>query len=623
MVFTKENRDVKALVENSTNNNLDVFSFVKDFFPYDTFRTYQEESIKFILTNPHAILNASTGFGKTIVALSAYLPFVKAGYQLIILTRTKSQIFEVILAELRYILSINSKDTKQNDKLITFVPIIGKTSACVVLKLLLSNKDEDICNSCKYYKKYNKFRADLDQTQIKIILENHFSANSIGSSLEEIKNVLKNDYGCPYYIMRILAPHSDIVITTHSFLTVPKLRNAFFTRFVNDSIANKICIIDEIHNFSFQIINSISRNDIVKANELLPLTVWQKILELFNYPYKQIRKPKINTIKLNELIQKNFASNNKKIRQHKNFLIKVLEFFDDYGDIFYTTQSTILQVNPLPERIFEFLSKFDRVIGMSGSLYPSQLYNKFLGLSKYNFRVFEAPLSKRKACYYVIDDSRFTSKFSKRTSNLYRNMAQAISRLHKINTEHTLVIAPSYTFMMHIESEITKLRTEEIFKEPRGRKVASNWFVELLQRKHNIILAVANGKLAEGLELLDPIKGRSLITMVVIAGLPYTPQTQLNLFLRDIYTDRWGFQVAEDIIMKLPMIQAVQQGSGRGIRSQEDYCATVILDHRAVYEKIFAGTIIFRDFDYLLSNLMKFYKNNKEEKDANRIKEEL
>lgn len=588
------------------NSEIDIFSFVKDFFPYDSFRAYQEEAIKFILTNPYTILNAATGFGKTIVALSAYLPFVKAGYQLIILTRTKSQIFEVILAELRYILRISSNE----NKIITFVPVIGKNTACVAPKMLLSNKDDDYCNkSCPHYKKYKKFRTDPD-IDFKIILENYFTVYNNNFSLEAIKFALKKEYGCPYYVIKTLASHSDIIVSTHSFLTVPKLRNAFFTRFVN-GISEKICVIDEIHNFNFQIINSISRNEIVKANELLPLTIWQSILELFNYPYKQIRKPKVNVIKINELIQKNFSSNNKKSRQIKNFLADVLDFFDDYGDVFYTTQSTILQVNPLPERIFEFLRKFDRTIGMSGSLYPSQLYNKFFGLTKNNFRVFEAPLSKRKACYYVIDDIRFTSKFSKRSPILYRNMTQAILRLHKINIEHTLVISPSYTFMMRIESEIKKLGNDETFKEPRARKVASNWFAELLQRKHNIILAVANGKLAEGLELLND-KGKSLITMVIIAGLPYTPQTQLNIFLRDIFSNRWGFQTAEDIIMKLPMIQAVQQGSGRGIRSKEDYCATVILDHRAVNEKIFSGTVIFRDFDYLLSNLIRFYDNNKE-----------
>ena len=71
------------------------------FFPYDNFRTNQEEFIQFVQTSliqkKNPIVEAATGFGKTISVLSATLPIAeKFGKKIVYCCRTHKQMDRVM-----------------------------------------------------------------------------------------------------------------------------------------------------------------------------------------------------------------------------------------------------------------------------------------------------------------------------------------------------------------------------------------------------------------------------------------------------------------------------------------------------------------------------------------------
>lgn len=86
----------------------------KDTFPYAKYKPNQVALISFIQRYPKVLVHAPTGFGKTPIALSSLLPFVRSdqkpsGSQLIVFTRTKTQIFQVYFRELARIVGDRKK----------------------------------------------------------------------------------------------------------------------------------------------------------------------------------------------------------------------------------------------------------------------------------------------------------------------------------------------------------------------------------------------------------------------------------------------------------------------------------------------------------------------------------
>ena len=101
-----------------------------------------------------------------------------------------------------------------------------------------------------------------------------------------------------------------------------------------------------------------------------------------------------------------------------------------------------------------------------------------------------------------------------------------------------------------------------------------------------MIIAVAHGKLLEGVELVE--EGRSMIDCVVIAGVPYpVPDDLYKLRLAKV-TQRLGIEdgtreignFEREYFRHQPALITVKQAIGRAIRYPEDTAKVILADSR-------------------------------------------
>ena len=155
-------------------------------------------------------------------------------------------------------------------------------------------------------------------------------------------------------------------------------------------------------------------------------------------------------------------------------------------------------------------------------------------------------------------------------------MATVIERLHSSNPFHTIVFTTSHEFKQKLVAHLT---LPHIYIENPG--ITPFFLDELRQKKHECIFGVIGGRLSEGIEILDSETKRSLLSLIIIAGLPFPRPDATNQLLRSLYLKRWGYQMAK-LLSMLPVTRGISQAIGRGIRSESDFAASLILDYRAI-----------------------------------------
>jgi DNA excision repair protein ERCC-2 len=93
-----------------------------------------------------------------------------------------------------------------------------------------------------------------------------------------------------------------------------------------------------------------------------------------------------------------------------------------------------------------------------------------------------------------------------------------------------------------------------------------------------VVCGVARGKISEGVDITD--EGQSLLSGVVIVGLPYPKKTELQEALYRYFEEKFGDKALE-YSNGIPCLNALAQSAGRLIRSSEDKGIIVVMDRRA------------------------------------------
>jgi len=138
-------------------------------------------------------------------------------------------------------------------------------------------------------------------------------------------------------------------------------------------------------------------------------------------------------------------------------------------------------------------------------------------------------------------------------------------------------VAPSYSVAKALRARI---RSSPVFLEKEGTRVS-----ELLKAVESheklMVICVAWGKLVEGIELR--LDGESLVKLIVLAGLPVPEPSVLNRHLLSSLKARMGDpDAAWKMVYLVPAAVKAAQAIGRGLRSERDRVAVVILDERAL-----------------------------------------
>ncbi|MFX1532927.1 MAG: helicase C-terminal domain-containing protein [Promethearchaeota archaeon] len=555
-----------------------------DFFPFDSLKPAQGVMLHRLTKERYILVQAPTGFGKTAVALSVVLPEILNNRQIIIATRTKSQIFDIYLRWLA-----RFSEHKKFINQVTCVPLIAREDLCIEPDKQLDPRSE--CRDCKMKNKTEEVTPESFPVLAEYI---RFTATTPAAWREAL-----SEWGCPYQLIKRLCPFVDIVLTTHSYLLQPHLRGQLFRLTQIDLVPqNKVLLLDEVHSLAQPItVAELPLKTLRAAARVYPRESLLAFIKQCSYP-GQIQRPAIHP----ELILY-FLNEDEKRWDQPRFqpLIELFEFLTTPGDYWICTENKLLQLNPFPDTLFQSFKGFYKVIGMSGTLKPLNIYLKLFNIPSYV--PLEIPTPADQQFLAVSTELQFSTKFENRNAQTFRKYAQAIHKLHVLNPEHTLVCCSSHE---------VKKRLTPYFDTPYIEKhKLPAWLPELQTLKHELIFAVMSGRLTEGIEILDPKTQRTKLTLIIIIGLPFPPKDVVTNYLMYLYERRYSASQAEQYLIHLPALVNVLQAIGRGIRSPKDYSAAIILDHRAVHFPLGSQQQLYSQFDILLRDLFAFYRRQR------------
>lgn len=573
-------------------------------FPYDKLRPYQSEFLQFINRNDNVMIHAITGFGKTAMSLLSIIPQLKREKaQLYIFVRTKAQIFETFIKTLNTIL--NNREYGY----ITVLPLILKSELCILDGSDYSGFYRGLCSGIKC--KYLKMAKNILEEDLPVIAE-QVSISEQLYTLREYKKILK-EFGCPYHVIKRCLPVADIIVTTHTYLNSNLLRELFLKKFLLSLPRKKIALIDEAHNFSYNSESQLDRATLQKAREIYPFSLFDTLESLIG-KNKRIFRPNVDE---EEAIFEAYINNAFNILPPKkrNKLIKVKDFLQAKGDIWISLDDTITQINPFPSKVFEFVSQyFDKSLLMSGTFQPLSFYQKLYGTS--NFQSLIIPQQYPFVFKAILKDPRYCSRFTNRSDNLYTRMASLIYQLHTRNPFHTAIFSPSYEIHTNLYRKLNQVvasndENANIYLESSDPSHITDMITELKHLRHELFMGVLGGRLSEGVEIVtDKLSPpRSLISLIIITGLPYPPPNVTHEVVFDLYTKRFG-RSSQALLTDLPIIRNVLQATGRGIRQFTDFNASIILDYRAISKQIFTGkTHTFSSVNHLLNETGTFFNS--------------
>jgi len=208
---------------------------------------------------------------------------------------------------------------------------------------------------------------------------------------------------------------------------------------------------------------------------------------------------------------------------------------------------------------------------MSGSFWSFDFYVDVLGLSDREVRTMSVPSPFPTENRLLINDVAVTTKYEMRDEEMIGRIRRRLQRLCRAIPRAVGVYFPSYELMKCILKDAD---LGETFVE--GERVEVEKLTEFL-RSGRILCGVARGKLSEGVDLTS--EGRSLLSGVIVVGLPYPKRSQLRGAVQRFYTRRFrgkGFRYAYTV----PCLTALAQTMGRLIRSEEDRGVIVVMDWR-------------------------------------------
>lgn len=222
------------------------------------------------------------------------------------------------------------------------------------------------------------------------------------------------------------------------------------------------------------------------------------------------------------------------------------------------------------------ISNGDIIVLMSGTLPDADYLVNIWGIPQDRLIYIDASNYRIGQAEYVIVTS-VTSKYEERSEDMYERYARELYLIYKQARRHVLALAPSYSFAQEVYQHLVKIiPSEEIVLETRKTKIGE--VEELAVKKDKLlIIAIAGGKLAEGVELVR--NERSLISDVVIIGIPYPRPTSYWKLIEQKICSKLGYNA----VWQYRTMQAwvkIRQALGRGIRNPQDICTWWLMDSR-------------------------------------------
>jgi DNA excision repair protein ERCC-2 len=611
---------------------------MENLFPYQ-FRHGQKELIDFISNflkgrNKNALIQAASGFGKTVTILSAILPEVKKGKRVIWAVKTGNEADRPI-EELKEI-------NKQDGRLFGF-SFRGKRDMC----LLIKNRENVDYGDAHLICKIKRERGQCP------FYENmkHFDCDVLEGPLlySEIIKVCKEIGVCPYLAQSHLLKRADLISLSYNYIIQDDISHAI-KRFV--PFESTIAVIDEAHNLQGYLnsINGITITESSIENSISELRKYGsrdeeefmlELLDKISKVKRDLEKKKKKEVEIaiaadSSMIRK-IISTGIEIKKEKIMKNKVPRSSCYRVGLFLESSAraqagtfTMARIeekrNELCLEFFDMRTNilaqrwrdFDKVIFCSGTLEPIADFEKLIGIdSERNERIaIPSPYTSENIFCGII--SGLTTKGEEIGKQMIERYLGCTEQFID-NDRNLAIFVSSYRVEKELLDgliELFKRYGKGYFIEYEGMSgVEGREILEGFKRSRNsVLVASLQGRFAEGADFpSEQLEG------IFIVGIPFD---KLNLRARKYigYCQEIFGKDGRAIAYTIPAIRRTSQAIGRGLRSTKDRVFVLLGDERYRYREYFR---LLPDFVrencvqisqwQIREKMQKFFKNSKDE----------
>lgn len=544
-------------------------------FPYPQQRPIQRKLVEILLKGEHAIIEAPTGAGKT-AALLASLEALRQDWQkVVIFVRTLGQVHSYVREHARIAAQVRKLRERGVDiEIPKLLPILGKRHLCVKLDTQSQPLNRyalrNICMKTRC--NLREPTEDLSPSDVQQM------ANSVlaGGRRTEAARELLSDFElmdlCPFHLQYRMAIQADIIVTTYPFLFNSRLK----TRLLEAACVEwkeLIVAVDEAHNLREPPQSSVAKSSLDYLHRFLP------DLEVVNHLTRAMETPGIRALNvpLSAIEEATLILTNGSFGREEqiDLLADILEFLlHNNGNPVVVHYDRLVTPPLVPKHELKSLLETQCSFLVSGSLVPLEAYRILFGFPLQSaYRVVNRADSQRiSASYLVLNDRRYRLEYQNRTSTRLQDVGSAINSIHQQVANATLAFTTNYDLVSRIGQY-----AEADFIEKRDSSVEEALEVAG-QRKHSLLVAVAGGRLAEGIELVR--EGKSMISAIIVAGVPFPVPGEEERYKLDAYRKAYGEKHATLLTRELATTSSIQQMMGRAVRSSSDRAVHVFLDSR-------------------------------------------
>ena len=578
-------------------------------------------------------IEAPTGSGKTSFIL--YLAFL-TGKKLIYLTRTHNEFTRLYEDNQKYF-NIPALYLFGKSKLCPLKERWydseddGQKNVCKGCPL----KDKTIKLELKNIGSPENFLVDMAEDSTELIrqdIESKAMGRDTKGNLVTIKKENIKSY-CPYYSVRSNMADAQIIAMTYNYLLNPSIRFNVFHGTEGEEMINLddyYLIFDEAHNLD-SVIEDFGRSLQIKTVEkAIDLLVKDFPLEHYN-SYERVEANLILENLLSNMSSTRATDNLKSFKFSSDFASRManlesLEVFSDKFDEKNENRPLKKRSRNYLENVYNFLYDYQRM--ENGSIYSSvnnpekkdiklklmyydtSGYLSFLSNNPVIFMSGTMPsedhISKvwnmEDVLYMKIDSifknagglkkyhvvtgyttlGRYRENLEQWSSMLKKYMQYAVD-VYAESEKSVLVAVPSYRILFGdsytrvpgIGNYLPEnMRANCIFE---NRKISYSYIEKRAREEKIIIFSVHGGKLLEGIQLVS--QGKSLISDVIIAGLPLIP---LDDYRKDKikYLEKVLKKNAYNLLYYEFALIKVKQAAGRSTRSPDDRSNIWLCDDR-------------------------------------------
>jgi len=605
---------------------------MSEYFPYQSLRPNQEDFIKLVdnavRNGENLVIEAPTGFGKTISVLAGALPYAKEmGYKIVYLARTHKQMDRVIeelkaISNKTHVSGVEFRSRKElclHQYVQNFAP--DAYNAMIVCKNLKK------LGKCEFFENLKKKKEEFDE------LAQYFLQKP-AEPMTILTHSKMLDF-CPYELTRKIAFNSDVIVASYLYMINPAIRENFMAYFDFD-YSDLIVIFDEAHNLPNQAINALSDRlsvysinraikeaDEYKEHEIANfLSIFLKGLE--NLYQEKLRDIKIDEVpilpesifyhifdvlKINEkqlirildqMVKAGDAIREDKIERSlppRSYVGRVGEFLllwfaligkEDYLFLMSREKGFSLELVALdPSKALGFVKNVQSAIFMSGTMTPLEAFADIMGIEG-KLKKFPRIVKKENAIVLVAKD--VSTRGDERSLELYKKMAKYIVEAAKLIPKNVGVFTASYEVLegllsANVDIQIQEASGKKVFIEKRGVSSKENdllvmAFKEEAKGDGAVLLGVMGGRNSEGQDYSgDEMNG------VILVGIPYarpTPKVQAQVRYFENKFPRKGKYYG----YVLPAHKKLVQAAGRVHRSEEEKGAVIVLDYRLLWSNV-------------------------------------